>query len=454
MNFSKHPVDPPAFSRDRFSILTPEAKSRFGLMMEIILLETSPRAAREAWQAEQLENLVRHAIDRSAYWSEAFKGVKRKTGRLGGLPAFTRDELNRQVRSEGALLSARDGVETVLHSTSGSTGHAARFHVLEPNAVYTSVRNEAQLLIYGTDPMKNALFTDYRFEIPGGARYDVTTIERRYHMHSPFMTGTNHNLRYNNDFKPEDVENVIKKNRPALLFCASYFLDMLASRMDISLLVKWGVDEYIIRAATLSQDTERKLVEAGAVLRRNYSCEEVGPIAYECASRPGAYHVCCSNAIVEKGEAVRLDGRTVHKLLITGLHSYATPFIRYWNGDLGTLADRCACGHDGPVISELIGRSAATFLRPDGTRTAFLMRGREMNAISPVAEHRAVQTARDRLDVEIVALDKEAAEAKRDRFLAYATGQTGPGVKVEIRFVEAIDWGPSPKRLQFRSEVT
>ena len=77
-------------------------------------------------------------------------------------------------------------------------------------------------------------------------------------------------------------------------------------------------------------------------IRGNYSSEEVGFIGTECAQFPGYYHVATSNVIVEVvDQSHEVDGVKLGKILITHLHSYATPLIRYDLDDLGCVQAKC-----------------------------------------------------------------------------------------------------------------
>ncbi len=73
-----------------------------------------------------------------------------------------------------------------------------------------------------------------------------------------------------------------------------------------------------------------------------------------------------SNVIVECDEKLTttFDGEVVGRLLVTHLHSYATPLIRYDIGDFGKLHDQCPCGHDGPTISHIYGQGKALSAAP------------------------------------------------------------------------------------------
>jgi len=139
----------------------------------------------------------------------------------------------------------------------------------------------------------------------------------------------------------------------------------------------------------------KQFVAAGIGLRANYSSEEVGPIGYECETYPGHYHVASSNVLVELASdgKERLDADTVTRVLVTHLHSYATPFIRYDIGDLASLKDACPCGHDGPTLSNVFGRTKGLIKRPDGSLTVFFVRGGELKRIADFDEYRIRQVS-------------------------------------------------------------
>ena len=62
-------------------------------------------------------------------------------------------------------------------------------------------------------------------------------------------------------------------------------------------------------------------------------------IGSECEKIHGNYHVATSNVIIEVSKAahINLGNKRLGRLLVTHLHSYATPFIRYNVGDVSSL---------------------------------------------------------------------------------------------------------------------
>jgi phenylacetate-CoA ligase len=191
----------------------------------------------------------------------------------------------------------------------------------------------------------------------------------------------------------------------------------------------------------------------GVLVKDTYSSEEVGLIGYECGTYLGVFHVATSNVVVEcDGPLLDVDGYKVGKLLITRLHSYATPIIRYEVGDLGSVQSRCPCGHQGPVISHLHGRTASLLLRRDGARVNFFMAVKLVQDVVPVREWRVRQTALDKLIVEIVPGGEVTEKAISDLGTVIRR-HFGSELEVEVKVLDSIDWGTSYKRETFRCEI-
>jgi phenylacetate-CoA ligase len=116
---------------------------------------------------------------------------------------------------------------------------------------------------------------------------------------------------------------------------------------------------FLYSAAEMLRDFMREKIEHvfGCKVHDFYGSREVGAIAGECSH--GRRHVFTFNNWLEVG----LDG----EILVTNLHNYSMPLIRYAIGDLGALAtESCPCGSTLPHLSELRGRVSDHFIRADG----------------------------------------------------------------------------------------
>lgn len=98
-----------------------------------------------------------------------------------------------------------------------------------------------------------------------------------------------------------------------------------------------------------------------------YSCEEAGYLAAQCPEH-GSYHVQSENVLLE---IVDEDGRPsgpgeAGRVLITALHNFATPLVRYEVGDYAAFGEPCACGRGLPSITRVQGRKRNRLIYPDG----------------------------------------------------------------------------------------
>ncbi len=149
---------------------------------------------------------------------------------------------------------------------------------------------------------------------------------------------------------------------------------------------------------------------------------------------------------------VEVDGVPLGRVLVTHLHSYATPFIRYDVGDLARLLSRCPCGHDGPVLTNIYGRSKQLLKHADGRISPFYVWGRMLIDIVKFDEYRIRQTDLETIVVEIVAPESLPPE-KREAVRRLVAANAGADFNVRVEQWPRIDWGRDIKRLAFRNEL-
>ena len=161
-----------------------------------------------------------------------------------------------------------------------------------------------------------------------------------------------------------------------------------------------------------------------------------------------------TNAIVEcdKRLTATFEGEVVGRLLITHLHSHATPLIRYDIGDFGKLHEKCPCGHDGPTISHIYGRGKHFLRHPDGHYVPFRLTAPALRGAVEFKECRLRQETIDTITVQIGGRETLSAEEK-EKIKATVIAVTDPIFKVVVKPVKEIDWSDNPKQLFFSSSV-
>lgn len=186
----------------------------------------------------------------------------------------------------------------------------------------------------------------------------------------------------------------------------------------------------------------------GARIADRYSCEELGPLAFQCPESDAHYHVAVSNVIVEvvddKGRG--LPSGVAGDVLVTGLHQWASPAIRYDLGDVAALQGRCpGCGATVPVLSQLLGRRRTLVRAPSGSLRYVRVTSRDWLACAPILEHRLSQIGPLDFRVELVTA-RALTDDERRALRQMLSTQVGPEFRFDLRELARIDWPPGRKR--------
>ena len=204
----------------------------------------------------------------------------------------------------------------------------------------------------------------------------------------------------------------------------------------------------------LSDDARAACREAwGVEVVDNYSAVEAGQLAFQCPDQPHL-HVQSESAVVEILDA---DGRpcppgTVGRVVVTPLHNFAMPLIRYAIGDLAEVGESCACGRTLPVIKRVLGRTRDMLALPGGERR-FPFYGQNVFTDFPaLIQHQIVQKGYDEIEVRLVAQRRLAAD-EEERLRASIEKGLGLSVRIAFSYCESIERSPSGKFEEFRCEV-
>jgi phenylacetate-coenzyme A ligase PaaK-like adenylate-forming protein len=165
-----------------------------------------------------------------------------------------------------------------------------------------------------------------------------------------------------------------------------------------------GLKKILAIGETLPPDLrERAAAVFGAEIADMYSSQEAGNIALQCP-QSNLYHVMAENLIVEIVDA---EGRQVRegeagRVVITDLHNFATPLIRYDIGDYAQAGPRCPCGRGLPTLARILGRERNLIRMPDGSRHWPLVGFHKFRQIAPVAQYQMIQEDRERIALRLV----------------------------------------------------
>jgi phenylacetate-CoA ligase len=191
----------------------------------------------------------------------------------------------------------------------------------------------------------------------------------------------------------------------------------------------------------------------GVEIADGYSCEEAGYIALQCP-RHEHYHVQAENLLVEiLDEAGRPcePGKT-GRVVVTTLHNFAMPLIRYELGDYAEAGAPCDCGRGLPVIARIHGRRRNMIVLPDGRRHWPSMPSAMWHSVAPIEQFQVVQTGPDSIEVSY-AMGRPLAREEEKRLGKLLAGRFGHAFTVRWLRVEAIARGAGGKYEDFISRV-
>jgi len=195
-------------------------------------------------------------------------------------------------------------------------------------------------------------------------------------------------------------------------------------------------------------DFQRELIEDvfDCQVFDTYGSREFGGVAVECEQHRGL-HVLADVHYVE----LIKDGQPVTEgdfgdIIITDLHNYAMPFIRYQIGDLGRpQPGLCPCGRGLPLLAEIVGRTHGVISTPDGryVHTAFF--SRLFCELKEVRQFRVHQRSLTEVDILIESDGSNLPPDKLDPIRRRVQSRLGDQVVLTFKLVDEVPPLPSGK---------
>ncbi len=168
-----------------------------------------------------------------------------------------------------------------------------------------------------------------------------------------------------NDIRFEEYYNKLTTFRPAYMYGYVSVIEAFAVFMEKRSYILPPSVKSIITTSEVLTDKTRHYMEGvfGLKVFNEYGCGEVGSIAHECEH--GNMHIMDENLIVEIDNDK--SGSDSGEIIVTDLHNYATPLIRYRLGDFATFSDElCSCGRTLKILAGIHGRAYDSIITSEG----------------------------------------------------------------------------------------
>lgn len=191
-----------------------------------------------------------------------------------------------------------------------------------------------------------------------------------------------------------------------------------------------------------------------ADLRDMYSAAEVGYIALQCPDY-SHYHILSEFVLVEvlneEGQACKPG--EIGKVVITSLHNFAMPLIRYSIGDYAEVGELCHCGRGQPVLKRIMGRSRNLLTFPDGRKWWPTLPPKKYVSIGSIQQIQLVQKALNKIEVRLVV--KYKLDETEERALGTALADMlKHAFEFDFVYLDKIEFGPNHKFEDFISEIS
>ena len=184
-----------------------------------------------------------------------------------------------------------------------------------------------------------------------------------------------------------------------------------------------------------------------------YSAEESGMIASQCPKRP---HLHCE-AELAMVEVLDDSGRPcapgeVGRVVVTHLHNFAAPLIRYELGDLAEVGMACECGRGLPVLKRVLGRTSGLLTLPSGEKRFVEPATRTFVELSAVVQRQIVQRSPTEIDLVLVAR-RPLTVGEETELFSDLSARFGAKFDFRTVYVDSIPRAASGKFALFRSEI-
>jgi phenylacetate-CoA ligase len=168
-----------------------------------------------------------------------------------------------------------------------------------------------------------------------------------------------------------------------------------------------------------------------------YSAQECGCLALQCPIGEH-YHLQSEGARVE---ILREDGQPcapgeTGRVVVTPLHNFAMPLIRYDIGDFAEAGEPCACGRGLPVATRILGRVRNMLTLESGGKVWPLI-GYRYHELAPVRRFQVVQTAPGEVELHLV-VDRALTRDEEQRVRAHLLERLGHPFRVRLVYREAL----------------
>lgn len=410
------------------------------------------------FQQKYLEKLLLHSYKNVPYYKNIFdkielvKNEKVNLSKFHEIPILTKDLL----RKHQEELVSKDHIKRkwYYNFSGGSTGEPTKF-----------MQDNYYIKWFGAT-------NNYYYQDMLGI--NVNNVKKAYLWGSPQdlfkgnigfknkMKNWFSNILFLNSFKmtENDMRSYIKSinsYKPELIRGYAGSLYELAIFSEKHTLPIHTPKRLVCSAETLTSDMRTKIETVfGTKLYDFYGSRETASIAGEC--KDGLIHIFSFNnylEIIDHNNTPTIEGHE-GRVIITTLHNYSMPLIRYEIGDVAVPGPQsCPCGNFLPTLTKISGRLEEQFIKKDGSIVIGYFFVHLLGVLQNkgfLKKFQVIQENYDQIKIRTI-VNKELPESEKNEIEQKIRVTMGQDCKILWEFVEEIPKTRSGKYLYTQSLV-
>ena len=413
----------------------------------------SPETLR-AQQFKQLEGVLAHACRTVPYYRDSFKAVGFKPGAVALKDAWPQIPILKRADIQEAgdtlhsqVIPGEHGKQSKIW-TSGSTG--SPISVLGTGLtqhMWQAFTLREQLWHNRDLSAKLAVIRYFAEDValaPGGASSDKWGPSTG----QVYRTGRCEILNMASSIEQQAIW--LQRHNPEYLLTFPSNLQALADYFIVHDLLLPNLRAVSTLSEAIGPDLRNSVRRAwGVELQDMYSTQEVGYIALQCPENEH-YHVQSENALIEilNDNDEECAPGEVGRVVVTTLHNFATPLIRYEIGDYAEVGEECSCGRGLPVVTKILGRFRNMIMLPTGEQRWPILGYSQFEDIIDIRQIQTIQHSADEIEMKLVVNEKVSAEQEQ-QLIAVIRDSLGYPFQVRFSYVDEISRGKSGKYEEF-----
>lgn len=416
--------------------------------LELERTQWLPKTELRAMQFEKVQRLLRYAYQHVPFYRERYQSEDihpddiKSWKDFQNIPILTKEDVSEHLKS---LVSEEPGIEKSENHTGGSTGLPLRFYMDRSFGWWTAALGNRGRSWYGVYPGDKIAWV-------WGAERDVANhslrdrlkarVRRHRLLHAFTMTEAN----------MQAFAEMLVDWQPAMIRAYPSTLSVFAQFIK-----QKGINSIAPRFIEVTSEVlfpaQRELFEEvfQCSVANIYSARELYKIAYDCPD--GRLHVSETHylELVANGQAS--EAGQMGEIIVTSLHQFAMPLIRYRIGDLGVHdPEDCPCGRGMPILRELVGKTNDVMVTADGMLVSHQYVNAIMKARTEVDHYQFYQPDIHHLEVRLIC-NQRVDEAWLDTLRREVQSHFGSGTQVSIHLVDHLELTPAGKWRYIISDV-